>query len=284
VSGAGTTQFARSRRTVKAAIEVGQRFDPARWLATSPAGAISTVGFVSIYRRRNAALVCGLLQQLPEQASVRLWALDEPDERLRTWTIGTGPGGRLDLLNELVSSIGETCDVLVRADDDIRFVAGDVTALLRVGRAMGLDVFQPSHSRLSHCAYKFTQKRWLVSARRTTFVEQGPMVVMSAAAQRELLPLPADFGMGWGVEVQWWEASDRLRLGVVDAVAVRHDGGPGHGYDVEPERRRLQGELARVGATDLGDLQHEVERYRPLLRRWHRDDHVSFQDVEPHEA
>jgi hypothetical protein len=234
-------------------------------------------GSASVYRRANAPNVRALLAQLPAGAEIRLWALDEPEPDLARWTVGTGPGGRLDLLNELVDAIDRSCDLLVLADDDVRFVAGDLSDLLRIGRASGLDLFQPAHSRLSRCAFDFTRKRPFVAVRDSTFVEQGPLVVLSTAAQQELLPLPAGSGMGWGVEVRWYEAAARLRLGVVDAVALRHDDGPGHGYDVGPERLRLQQELARVGAARLEDIQRELGRRRPAsgpsaARRGGRED------------
>src|SRR5206468_6209107 len=113
----------------------------------------STVAVVSVYRCRNAAFVQGLLRQLPVDAVVRLWSLDEIVPDLATVTLGSGPGSRFALLNMLIGDLPAEPDMLVVVDDDVRFVVGDLARLVHAGSSLGLDLFQPAHSRRSIPAY-----------------------------------------------------------------------------------------------------------------------------------
>lgn len=242
-------------------LEVAQRLDPVRFFQPDDSGP-STVALVCVYRRANARWVRRLLEQLPVDAVVRLWALDEVATELRDATVGCGPGGRLDLLNRLVAAIDSPCEVMVIADDDVGFVVGDLPRLLRIGRWLGLDLFQPAHGRRSSLAYRFTRKRWLTVGRRTRFVEQGPLVVLSATAQRRILPFPDHFGMGWGIEARWSTLEPHLAMGIVDAVAVRHVRRGTYGYDTVAEQGRLDAELLRLGIPDIHDLHRDLHRLR----------------------
>ena len=60
-------------------------------------------------------------------------------------------------------------------------------------------------------------------ARRTRFVEIGPVTALSAKAAAELLPFP-DLQMGWGLDARWSAiAAERgWPIGVIDATPIRH--------------------------------------------------------------
>ena len=60
-------------------------------------------------------------------------------------------------------------------------------------------------------------------ARRTRFVEIGPVTAIHADAFPLLLPFPA-LAMGWGLDAHWSAAAAAagLPLGIVDATPVRH--------------------------------------------------------------
>ena len=62
--------------------------------------------------------------------------------------------------------------------------------------------------------------------RETRFVEIGPVTVFSRRAAAELLPFP-ELRYGWGLDLHWAAIAGRRgwRLGVVDAVPVRHETG-----------------------------------------------------------
>lgn len=241
-----------------------QHLDPTRLLLSgaSPSG---TVLLACVYRRPGIEVVRALLRQLPADAAVRLWSLDgdvPPD--LAPVTAGIGAGSRSALLNRLVD--GADPDLLVLADDDVRFVIGDLRQLLAVGQRLQLDLFQPAHLASSHANFDFVRRRSGTFARVTEFVEQGPLVVVTRAGRQVVLPLPDDAGMAWGVEAEWSaRARERqLRLGVVDAVAMRHLSPAAGAYDRESAEAALAARLATHGLTSLEQL-HVVRRRYGLL-------------------
>jgi len=60
-------------------------------------------------------------------------------------------------------------------------------------------------------------------ARDTNYVEQGPIVIIESSFAKEILPLPEDKDMGWGIEAEWYKAKQgRFRFGVIDACRVAH--------------------------------------------------------------
>ena len=243
--------------------ETAQRADPSRLRLRRLQDGRGTA-VVCVYRRRNAEVVAAALSSLPQGTCVRLWALDAVAPALADRTSGTGPGTRFALLNALVRTLppGVADRALVLLDDDVRFVVGGLDALLGTGLQAGLDLFQPSHTARSIASYGFVRRGWGCVVRRTTFVEQGPVVVLSSAAQRILLPLPEDVGMGWGVEVRWSGliARHALAMGVVDAVGLRHLSPPGGEYDRAAAERVLAEALSAAGLSSLSELQRDLHR------------------------
>lgn len=250
---------------------VGQRADPVRLaLRTPPEG--TTIGLACVYRSRNAPVVRDLLAQLPPSARVALWCLDGPvPTDLAERTAGSGPGTRAALLNQLVSVLPDAVDALVLADDDLRFCIGDLPRLVEAGLRLRLDVYAPTHLASSYASWEFVRRRRGTFARVTDFVEQGPLLVLSPRGREVVLPLPEDIGMSWGVEVRWWQdaRASGARLGLVDAVAVRHLSPAAGAYDRQEQERTLQTELEHVGLSSLEQLHVVRERVglRQALRR-----------------
>jgi hypothetical protein len=256
-----------ARRAGRAPATWFQRIEPASWvpLPNGPAG--QGVALVCVYRQANAPIVRALLAQLPGDAEIRLWALDDPVDEFASLTVGHGPGGRLELLNRLVAGLTSDPEFLILADDDLTVVVGDLGRLIEAGSMFEFDVFQPAHAVGSASAFDFTRKRLVQFARQSRFVEQGPVVVLSRRGRASLLPLPGELGMGWGVEARWSEVAraDELRLGIVDAVAVRHYRGTHpRGYDPVQQLQQLDSEVRAAGLTDLRDLHETVRSYGPI--------------------
>jgi len=251
------------KRLAKRALATAQLIDPSR-LALPPAGSDpGRVAFVAVYRSRYAARLVNLLPQLGSQATIRLWSLDAPVEALQPYTVGVGPGSRFSLLNRLIEQIpGDLrCEGLVVSDDDYEFTVGSLGQLLSAGRCAGLDVWQPAHDRLSHVSSSFVRRRTGVVLRQTTFVEQGPVLVLSSRAQEALLPLPEDLGMGWGAELRWAAvvAEHSLKLAIVDALAIHHLPPTGE-YDRVAQATQLQLMLDEAGVPTVEHLQQELSR------------------------
>jgi hypothetical protein len=264
--GERVTFVEQARRSAKTVVGIAQQVDPSRLVLVGAPPPGASIGVVAIYRAAHAARLARLVTTISDAgATVRLWALDEIADGLRALTVGRGPGIRFALLNQLIESIPEADrrDGLVLSDDDYSFRVGDLRQLIAVGQALNLDVWQPAHVRDSWASSPFVRRRGGVVLRRTNFVEQGPVLVLSARAQRAMLPLPEDLGMGWGIEVQWAqiyrEAS--LNVGVLDALAVHHLA-PIGGYDRDAQGEQLRSLLQGAGFDTIADLQTEYSRVK----------------------
>lgn len=221
-----------------------------------------------VYRHRHSGLVRSLTAPaLAAGWSVHLWALDRPADELADHTRGDGPGWKLDLLNGLMAAHPPAEGSVVLSDDDVELPYGDVVALERTCRTADLDLAMPAHARDSNASYPFTLARRYRRVRLTSYVESGPMLVVGPAGRDRFLPLPTGLEMGWGVELVWAAEVDRgARLGIVDAVPVRHLGTVSADYD----RARAQADLdARVAAGGLTALT-DTMRTHATWWRWQR--------------
>ena len=260
----GRALAGRARRSVRAGL---QHADPSRlFLSVRDVG--THWAYVCIYRRCNISTVRRIVAALPPSACVRLWCFDVGGERLpadmAARTIGAGAGTRFVLMNRLIATLPEhaRADALVLFDDDVRFVIGDPGRLVATGLQQGLDLFQPAHSARSHASWGLVHRRRWTVARKTSLVEQGPLLVLSRAAQQLLLPLPEDLDMGWGSEVRWALSAQRngLSLGVVDAVCMRHLVPGATSYDRVAQEALLARELRAAGLFCLDELMVELDR------------------------
>lgn len=166
----------------------------------------------------------------------------------------TGPGGKFENLNALVGSRDPGAyDWIVVIDDDVHLPKGFLDDFLAGADRAGLEIAQPAHRLRSHAAWPVTRRRPWTTARRTTFVEIGPVTAFGPEAATTLLPFP-DLRMGWGLDAHW-AAVARERgwaIGVVDATPVGHTLRPAaEGYPRE--------EAIAEGRAFLAD--------RPYLRR-----------------
>ena len=114
-------------------------------------------------------------------------------------------------------------DWLVLIDDDVILPSGFLDRLIALAEAFGLEIAQPAHAFASHAAWDVTRRRPGLLARRTRFVEIGPVTALSAKAAAELLPFP-DLQMGWGLDARWSAIAAELGwpIGVIDATPIRH--------------------------------------------------------------
>jgi GT2 family glycosyltransferase len=114
-------------------------------------------------------------------------------------------------------------DWLVLFDDDVVLPHAFTDPFLHVCARHDLALAQPAHRFRSHAAWRVTRRRLTTVARRTRFVEIGPLTAVHRRAFDVVLPLP-DLQMGWGLDAHWGALVEahRLRAGVVDATPVRH--------------------------------------------------------------
>jgi hypothetical protein len=189
--------------------------------------------------------------------------LEEPHPDLAGHTVGHGPGGRFALLNRLGAEV-DPREWLVIADDDCRIAwPWTLATFVTVCARIGFDLAQPAHTPTSHHWTAFNEQHPSVMARETTYVETGPMIAVSPRLRPRIMPFPEDTEMGWGTDVLWNEyVAEGYRLGIVDGVPLEHLAPGGALYDNGPENERANRLLAERGYTYMGELMHEVSRFR----------------------
>ncbi len=114
-------------------------------------------------------------------------------------------------------------DWLLLVDDDVVLPRGFLDRFLALAERHGLVLVQPAHAFRSHAAWRVTRRRPGALARRTRFVEIGPVTAIRTEAFGALLPFP-DLQMGWGLDVWWASVAEEQGwpVGVIDATPIRH--------------------------------------------------------------
>jgi Glycosyltransferase like family 2 len=168
----------------------------------------------------------GPLASSRHETRVLLGATARPDPRLADRTVAEGlSGGKFENLNRLLAAAGdwERHWTLV-VDDDVALPPRFLDRFLAVSEAFGLQLAQPAQTLRSHSAWKVARRRPASLVRRTRFVEIGPLTAFRREVAADLLPFP-ELRFGWGLDLHWAAlgAERGWRLGVVDAVLVRHE-------------------------------------------------------------
>lgn len=208
-------------------------------------GARRDVLVIGVYRPGSL-----LASQLPELRSKRhsvrfaLGTTAAADAAMREHTLLEGlAGGKFENLNRLLAAPDRSPDWILAVDDDVRLPRGFLDRFVAACEAFRLDLAQPAQTLRSHSAWKVTRRRPASIVRETRFVEIGPVTAFGRRAAAELLPFP-ELRFGWGLDLHWAAvAAERgWRLGVVDALPVRHESGVvGASYS----RRDAEDEAAR---------------------------------------
>jgi hypothetical protein len=184
---------------------------------------------LSVYRPGSLlADAVPALRSERHQARIVLGSMGEPDPRLAEQTVAAGlTGGRFENLNRLLAlDGGHDPDWTLLVDDDVELPDRFLDRFVALCEAFDLQLAQPAQTLRSHSAWKVVRRRPASLVRETRFVEIGPVTGFRREAATELLPFP-ELRFGWGLDLHWAAlAAERgWRLGVVDALPVRHEAG-----------------------------------------------------------
>lgn len=148
--------------------------------------------------------------------------------RVALHTCPPGERGKFENLNRLLAAHpAEGYDWLLLIDDDVTLPRGFLDRLLFLAERFSFDLVQPAQRLRSHAAWDLTRRRPGTVARETRFVEIGPVTAFARSTFSTLLPFPR-LRMGWGLDLHWAALAREhgWRLGVLDAVAIRHVAAP----------------------------------------------------------
>jgi hypothetical protein len=136
-------------------------------------------------------------------------------------------------------------------DDDVAFTTGTLRCAVRAAREAGFGLAQPAHDAASFRSHPLTEARALSIARTTTFVEIGPVVIVAPEWRHRIFPMPNPDEMGIGLDAEWSELSgEGCRLGIIDAIRVRHLAPPGSAYDMTDQLASFRRAVDSKGGYD----------------------------------
>lgn len=115
-------------------------------------------------------------------------------------------------------------DFLIVCDDDIILPESFVDNYLKYVLKYDFSLAQPARTHNSFIDHHFVEKFDGLIARRTRFVEIGPVISIRRDAFHLLLPFDESSYMGWGYDFVWPCIIEdaKLKMGIIDAVAVEH--------------------------------------------------------------
>jgi hypothetical protein len=242
-------------------------------LARAARGATSgSVLVLGLYSADYAALLGRAVAELSSsrrRLRFAFGALDSTAPELAAHTVADGlrGGGKFENLNALLEHARwREPDWIVVIDDDVELPRVFLDRMLFCAERLELQLAQPALRRTSHAAWAVCRReRWTI-ARRTRLVEIGPLTAFHRSVAAELLPFPA-LRMGWGLDLHWGGLARQRgwRLGIVDAVPVRHEArATASGYDRSEAVEELRRFLAGRPHIDRDTALTVVERYRSL--------------------
>ncbi|MFM2057393.1 MAG: hypothetical protein RLY71_1778 [Pseudomonadota bacterium] len=188
---------------------------------------------VGVYLGRRPNLAADIARELAGAADlevVQAWiALGQisADPLLRSLTTSTVTQRipKFTLLNAVLQGVDlSSFDFLLVSDDDVALPADFLHGYLALQQACDFALAQPARTLHSHHDHYLTlQRPWLV-ARRTRFVEIGPVFSLRADAFQRLLPFSEASPMGWGYDHVWPKLMERagLAMGIIDRTPVDH--------------------------------------------------------------
>ncbi len=175
------------------------------------------------------------------------------------------PVPKFELLNRLIDGVAiEDYDFLIVTDDDVELGAGFVDAYLAAQERHRLALCQPARTHDSYIDHYFVARLEGVEARRTRFVEIGPVFSIAREAFPILLPFDEAAPMGWGLDFVWPTLIEdaRLAMGIVDGVPVRHAlRKPVTHYSWEETSRGMEAYLSSRGSLARGDAFVALETF-----------------------
>jgi hypothetical protein len=189
---------------------------------------------VGIYLADKENLAPGITQELAlssnwdvEQRWLSL-GKSQPDSDMAPFTVQIYDtfSPKFLLLNQLLKRIDlYDFEYVIVSDDDIQLPTGFVDRYLAMVCRHDLAVAQPARTHDSYIDHWFVEQLDGIDARRTRFVEIGPLFSLHRSAFDYFLPFDEASPMGWGNDFVWPVLAEKhgLRMGIVDAVPVAHN-------------------------------------------------------------
>ncbi|SFM72053.1 hypothetical protein [Variovorax sp. OV329] len=175
-----------------------------------------------------------------------------------TARVVTRPQPKFLLLDEVTQDAGRF-DWILLCDDDVEFAPGFLDEFIHWVQRCDFALAQPARTSDSYIDHPIVQCLGGVSARRTRFVEIGPVVCIRRDAVPLLMPFGPKAGMGWGLDFIWPALLEQagLRAGIIDAAPMAHR--------MRPAARSYDSSGANAVMADLLALSPHLSRDEAFL-------------------
>ncbi|HEY7633667.1 MAG TPA: hypothetical protein VH817_23395 [Thermoleophilaceae bacterium] len=190
-----------------------------------------TVLALSVYRPHSTQIepAIGELQTARHELHLALGSTGEALPGLAANTVATGlSGGKFQNLNRLLETTGaQSFDWTLVIDDDVDLPPHFLDRFVALCEHFDLELAQPAQTLMSHAAWRVTRRHAGSLVRETRFVEIGPVTAFASQAMVAFTPFP-ELRYGWGLDLHWAALAQERgwKLGVVDALPVRHETAP----------------------------------------------------------
>lgn len=140
-----------------------------------------------------------------------------------TYLVLDNPLPKFTILNQLTLDALDF-DWVIIADDDIELDDSFLDNYITLCERYDFALSQPSRTSDSYMDHSFVEAMPGLLARRTRFVEIGPLVCIRRDAMDLILPFDSDVGMGWGLDFIWPLLIEgaNLKMGIIDASPIAH--------------------------------------------------------------
>jgi hypothetical protein len=177
------------------------------------------------------------------------------------------PVPKFVLMNRVFADIDMgSFDYVLVVDDDIYLPRHFLPSFLAYQEAFDFALAQPARAWHSHFDHAIALRRPWLLARRTRFVECGPLVSFRRDAAAALLPFAHPQQL-WGLDFVWpVEIEGRsLRMGIIDAVAVDHSLRPqAAAYDRPRQDAEMHRFLLCTPHLPMAEAFTVLDRYRSM--------------------
>jgi len=177
----------------------------------------------------------------------------------------TSPQPKFVLLNKILS--GEKLhlyDYIVLCDDDIKLCPGFIDTFLKLQERYDFALAQPARTHNSYIDHPFVERFDGLTARRTRFIEIGPVLSIRKDAFAVLLPFDESSPMGWGYDFVWPCLIEKMgmRMGIIDATPIDHSmREPVINYNYDEANKSMQNYLSRNPHLSKGEAFRIIESY-----------------------
>jgi hypothetical protein len=194
---------------------------------------IDTVLIVGIYladQKNNMEHIAGEYSMAAKWNVVQRWVAignTSYSQTIRKNTVLTIENAlpKFALLNKILTNQPlERYDFIIISDDDVSLPPNFLDSYLAIVMKHDFALAQPARTHNSFIDHPFVEQLDGLEARRTRFIEIGPIVSMRRDLFPTFLPFDENSAMGWGYDFVWPCLVEKigLKMGIVDATPVEH--------------------------------------------------------------